>query len=266
MALKLRRSLPRAVATGRWRPLALALIVSFLAVASLSVGFAWVAGGRIATIGGWTLLTLHAYLGLVLGPLLLLHLLPRRWRLLRPRWRWPRTSLSPRATTGRLSRRAVLAGGLLALGSVAAWAGAGALDLLRGGQRRFTGSRWLEPGGIPPPPTSFGESAPAIDPHAWRLTVRGRVARPASYHLSDLRRLGEIDRTAVLDCTSGWALETVWRGVPLAALLDVAEPQPGASRVEVRSATGWGAGLSVAEAREALLATGVAGQALPGGH
>jgi DMSO/TMAO reductase YedYZ molybdopterin-dependent catalytic subunit len=54
--------------------------------------------------------------------------------------------------------------------------------------------------------------------------------------------------------------------VPTAAVLDAAGPEPGASRVEVRSVTGWGAGLGLDEARRTLLATHVAGEPLPAGN
>ena len=128
------------------------------------------------------------------------------------------------------------------------------VDQLRGGVRRFTGSRWLPSGGIPPATTFYGEGPPAIDPEAWRLTVGAR-----QLDLPALRALGEVDATAVLDCTSGWALETTWRGVPLSAVIDV--PERGSVRVS--SVTGWSTVLTADEARTALLATGVAGGPLP---
>ena len=95
------------------------------------------------------------------------------------------------------------------------------------------------------------------------MRVLGRVARPAVYDLAALRALGETDLTAVLDCTSGWAMATVWRGVPLGTLLDLARPLDGASRIDVRSVTGWGAAFDLAQARGTLLATGIAGRPLP---
>jgi DMSO/TMAO reductase YedYZ molybdopterin-dependent catalytic subunit len=140
------------------------------------------------------------------------------------------------------------------------------LERLRGGTRRFTGSRWLPAGGVPPATTFFGEPPPAIDVTAWRLRVDGRVARPASLTLGELRDLGQENTTAVLDCTSGWALETAWTGVPLAALLEASGIGPDAREVTVRSATGWSAVLPIGEARAALLAWGVASQPLPTGN
>ena len=84
VVFKLRRSLPRAVAARRWGRAGLGLLVGVIALLSLLGGVAWVASARLLTIGSWTVLSLHALAGLVLVPLVLVHLLPRRWRLLRP--------------------------------------------------------------------------------------------------------------------------------------------------------------------------------------
>ncbi len=242
MAWKLRRSVPRAVASGRWRRLALALAVALLVVGALTGGFLWVAGGELLTVGSWTLLTLHAWLGLVLLPVIVVHLLPQRWRVV---------STTPQ---NGVSRRTVLATGGLALAGLAAFGVSTVLDGLRGGVRRFTGSRWLPAGGIPPATTFYGEGPPSIDLDAWRLTVGDQVL-----DLTDLRKVGEVDVTAVLDCTSGWAIETTWRGVPLPAVLDI----PVRGSIRVRSVTGWSTILTADEARSSLLATGVGGQPLP---
>ena len=80
----------------------------------------------------------------------------------------------------------MLAGGMLGLAGAAAWAGAGAIELARGGMRRFTGSRWMAAGGVPIPTTFFGEGTPDIDPVAWRLSVTGEVGRPADWSMDEL--------------------------------------------------------------------------------
>jgi hypothetical protein len=263
VALKLRRSVPGAVRAGRVRRLALGLTVSLAVVAALTGGYAWAASGEILSIGSWTVLTLHIWVGLVLVPLVAVHLLPHRWRLLRPSTRPVTTASRP-----RLARRSVLTAGALALVGVGMYGLASMVERVRGGERRFTGSRWLPSGGIPPVTTFFGEGTPSIDPDAWRLTVRAADAGVlATWALDEVRALGEVDLTAILDCTSGWALETGWRGVPLAAVLEAASVAfPGDSpraRVVVTSVTGWGTALSPTEASRALLATGVAGQVLP---
>lgn len=254
--VKLRRSVPPAVRAGRWRRLALGSLVSLGVVASVTGGFLWSASGELLTVGTWTVLTLHAWAGILVVPLVVVHLLPHRWRVLR----------SP-ARNG-VSRRTVLAAGGLALVGIGAFGVASLTDRLRGGVRRFTGSRWLPTGGIPPVTTFLGEGTPPIDPDAWQLTVTTPTSTRA-WRLDGLRALGETEIAAVLDCTSGWAIETGWRGVPLAQLLDASEPALPSSvgrRVLVRSVTGWSAVLSMEDARGAFLATGVGGVDLPAGN
>lgn len=272
--LKLYRSVPRAIAARRHWRLGLGFVVTAAALGGTIAGFAWVASGTLMTIHGWTVLTVHAWFGLVLGPLVFVHLLPRRWRLLRPRIRLGRPAIAgPQLTEGRLrqqrtvaphlARRSFLSAAALAAIGGAAWLTAGLAERLAGGARRFTGSRWLAPGSIPPTTTFLGEPTPQIDPKAWRLRVHGRVEAPFDLDLDGLREMGQVHRTAVLDCTSGWALETTWTGVPLAALLQRATPVPSAGRVTVRSLTGWSTDMPLSAAGDVLLATGVAGGPLP---
>ncbi|MDQ3689936.1 MAG: molybdopterin-dependent oxidoreductase [Chloroflexota bacterium] len=251
---KLRRSIGPAIRHRRWRRLAVGAVLTLLVAAALAGGFTWVASGRIWAIGPWTILTLHVWAALAIVPIVLVHLLPRRWRLLRPRGLRGRPSIS---------RRTVLAiGGVMALGTVA-WGAANVLDVARGGLRRFTGSRWLPEGGIPPPTTFYGEGTPPTDEESWRLSVTGRVARELSLDLAGLAALDTVDRDATLDCTSGWVMTTAWRGTPLASVLEAAGAESGGSRVTVRSVTGWIVALNRDEIDGCLLATHVAGEPLP---
>ncbi len=240
--LKARRSLPPAIRAGHTRAVVISLVVTVAITGALIGGYLWVASGRLLAIGPWTLLSWHAWFGLALVPLVIVHLLPRRWRVLRPPAR------------GGISRRTVLVAGGFAAAGLLAFRATSTLDRLLGGTRRFTGSRLLPPGSIPPATTFYGEPAPAIDVRAWRLHVDGR---PLS--LDELRAIGEVEVTEVLDCTSGWAVETTWRGVPLRSVIDM----PASGSVRVRSVTGWSTVLDADEARVALLATAVGGAPLP---
>jgi hypothetical protein len=251
-AEKLRRSVGPALRSRRWGRLALGALLTFLVAAALAGGFTWVASGRILSIGPWTILTLHVWAALAAVPIVIVHLAPRRWRLLRP----------PRAPR-RPGRRTFLAmAGIGVLGAVA-WGTANLLDRVQGGVRRFTGSRWLPDGGVPPPTTFYGEPTPPMDPAAWRLRVHGRVARSLALDLSALGELGVEEREAVLDCTSGWAMRTTWRGTPLRAVLDAVGADSDLRHVEVRSVTGWMVPLERDELDDILLATHVAGEPLP---
>ena len=267
IGMKLRSSLPQAIRGSRWGRITLGLLVTLLGAAALGGGFAWVASGRILAIGPWTVLTLHVWAALALIPLLAVHLLPRRWRLLRLRMTGRRPTGADSALPGhRISRRTLLATAVLGVAGLGAWLAANAADVLAGGRRRFTGSRPLADGGMPPVTTFFGEPTPAIDPHAWRLVVRGRVAGEVSLGLDELEGLEQSTIQATLDCTSGWAMTTAWSGLRVATLLEAAGVHPEAREVVVRSVTGWATSLSLREARSALLATHVAGQPLPAGN
>ncbi len=240
--LKARRSLPPAIRAGHMSAVVISLVVTVAIAGALIGGYLWVASGRLLAIGPWTVLSWHAWFGLALVPLVVIHLLPRRWRVLRPPAR------------GGVSRRTLLVTGGLAVAGVAAFGATAILERLLGGTRRFTGSRLLARGSIPPATTFYGEAAPAIDIDAWRLR-----ADDQALSLDELRALGEVDQRAVLDCTSGWAVETTWRGVPLRSVIDI----PATGSVRVRSVTGWSTVLDHDEASQALLATGVGGTPLP---
>jgi len=264
IAWKVGHSVPRAVGRRRIGRLALGLLVTFVAVAALTGGYLWVASAEIVwvdagALGRWTALTLHAWAGLVLVPLVAVHLLPKRWRLLRP----SRAVLAGQRRSPLISRRALLAGGAMAVAGIGLWGTTAAVELVAGGSRRFTGSRLLSAGSLPIPTTFFGEATPAVDEASWRVNVEGLVERPAAYDMATLRGLGERDVRAVLDCTSGWAIDATWRGVPLASLLDAAVMRPTARQVEIRSVTGWSAAIDIADARDAVLAWSVGGSALP---
>jgi DMSO/TMAO reductase YedYZ molybdopterin-dependent catalytic subunit len=233
--------------------LALAGVLTLLVAASLAGGFAWVASGRIWSIGPWTILTLHVWAGLAIVPILVAHLVPRRWRVIG----------RPLARGRGVTRRSFL--GLAAVATLGAivWGAANVADAVRGGSRRFTGSRWLPDGGVPPPTTFYGEPPPELDAASWALNVTGRVERDVKFDAAALGRIGSVERDAVLDCTSGWAMRTRWRGTPLSSVLAAAGADPDASQVRVRSATGWMVALDRSEAADVLLATHVAGQPLP---
>jgi hypothetical protein len=250
---KLRRSVGPAIRRRRWRRLALGAVLTLLVAAALAGGFAWVASGRILSIGPWTILTLHVWAALAVIPIVLLHLIPRRFRLLTP----------PRGGARGISRRTLLSMGVVGALGALVWAASNALDAVQGGTRRFTGSRWLPSGAIPPPTTFYGEGTPEIDRDAWRLAVSGRVENPLSLDLNALAALGTEDRDGTLDCTSGWVMTTSWRGTPLSAVLEAAGADPRAARIVVRSVTGWSTALERHELDGCLLATHVAGERLP---
>jgi DMSO/TMAO reductase YedYZ molybdopterin-dependent catalytic subunit len=58
----------------------------------------------------------------------------------------------------------------------------------------------------------------------YRLVVDGLVARPGRYSLADLRALDARTQITRHDCVEGWSAIGKWKGVPLARLLEAAQP------------------------------------------
>lgn len=229
-----RSGLGRARAS-RWASVALAVLV----VVALVTGLLHTGG--LVRLGPQRTMWWHVAAGLVLLPLLVWHALARRQR--------------PRRTD--LDRRL-----LLTTGGVAALAG-GAWLLLEGGLRlvglpgagrRPTGSYDQA---LPQPTIWLFDRVPAVDPDRWRLTVSDDAGR-RELSLAELTALPAVTARVVIDCTSGWASEQDWTGVPLADLVDV-----GAGRsVVVRSVTGYSRRFAPDELDGVLLAHAMAGEPL----
>jgi sulfane dehydrogenase subunit SoxC len=135
---------------------------------------------------------------------------------------------------------------------------------------------------------------PGVDPDLWRLTVEGRVERPLSLSLDDLRAREAITVPVTMECAGNgragmlprpvsqpWMCEAVgtaaWTGTPLAPLLREAGLDPSAvdvafagldRGVEGGVAQAYARSLPVAEALEsgALLAWAIGDVPLPPQH
>jgi DMSO/TMAO reductase YedYZ molybdopterin-dependent catalytic subunit len=103
----------------------------------------------------------------------------------------------------------------------------------------------------------------------WQLRVDGLVRRPLTLSFLDLLAARN-ERTADLHCVEGWSvLDIPWSGVPLAGLIERAQPLPTTSHVNFHTlGDKYNESLPLAVAREpaALLAFGAAGQTLPLAH
>lgn len=94
---------------------------------------------------------------------------------------------------------------------------------------------------------------PDINAASWRLRIGGLVRRHVSYSLDELKSVGSVSVTAVLECAGNgrnlyapaapgeqWSLGAVgnakWTGVPLADVLETAGLLPGATEVVFRGA------------------------------
>jgi sulfoxide reductase catalytic subunit YedY len=118
-------------------------------------------------------------------------------------------------------------------------------------------------------------------PQPWSVRVEGLCKNPGDYHFEDLIKPHKIeDRTYRLRCVEAWSMVIPWQGIPLAAMLNRFEPQPGAKYVafqtvmrpsempgQRRAILPWPyvEGLRMDEAMHplTLMATGLYGKPLP---
>ncbi|MFT4166290.1 MAG: molybdopterin-dependent oxidoreductase [Microlunatus sp.] len=116
---------------------------------------------------------------------------------------------------------------------------------------------------------------PIIRADAWSLKITGMVEREVTISFADLIAKPLVEHVATLTCVSneiGGDLvgNAVWLGYPIRELLAQAGVQPGADMVLSTSQDGWTAGTPLAVLtdpdRQALLAVGMNGEALPVEH
>ena len=229
----------------RWLSLLLATLALFTLIAGLGY-----ATGLVRSIAGMPGLWVHIAVALLLVPLVVWHV-------------WARGIRRRRAD---LSRRALLRGGVLAVGAAGLYVvGEATVRVLGlpGVRRRFTGS--YETASFRPeamPSTSWLlDAVPGVDPDRWRLTVKDGQG-PRELTLAQLAAHGTQVR-ATLDCTSGWYSHQDWTGVPLGTLL---HRGPGTQSVYVHSVTGYWVRLPIHDLDRLLLATQVGGAPLSADH
>src|SRR5688500_279186 len=71
-------------------------------------------------------------------------------------------------------------------------------------------------------PKRFGGS---LKTSPWKVKVDGLCNKPADYHLEDLiKPIGLEERIYRLRCVEAWSMVIPWIGIPLASVIDRAEP------------------------------------------
>jgi DMSO/TMAO reductase YedYZ molybdopterin-dependent catalytic subunit len=117
-------------------------------------------------------------------------------------------------------------------------------------------------------------TVPQVSREAWRLRIHGMVDQELDLGFEDLSSRPQVERYLTLACVSndvGGRLigNALWQGVLLADVLREAGVQPGADQLVSRSVDGWTCGTPtqvVLDGRDALLAFGMNGEALPTQH
>jgi DMSO/TMAO reductase YedYZ molybdopterin-dependent catalytic subunit len=102
----------------------------------------------------------------------------------------------------------------------------------------------------------------------WRLRVEGRVARPTSFSLADLKRMPERTQITKHTCEEGWSAIAEWTGVPLRTVLEAAGIQPSARFVNYYAFDDTAEGIDMLDALhpQTILAYGMNGRDLPLAH
>lgn len=115
---------------------------------------------------------------------------------------------------------------------------------------------------------------PRVDVTTWRLKVHGMVDRPFELSFDELLAMAELEESATLACVSnevGGRLvgNAIWRGVPLAHILERAGVQEGATQIVGRSVDDFTVGFPTEVAldgRAAMVAIAMNGEPLPLEH
>lgn len=102
----------------------------------------------------------------------------------------------------------------------------------------------------------------------WRIKVEGRVARPGSYSLADLKAYPARTQITKHTCEEGWSAIAEWTGVPLRTVLEAAGILPSARFVNFYAYDDTADGLDMLDALhpQTILAYGMNGRDLPLGH
>ncbi len=102
----------------------------------------------------------------------------------------------------------------------------------------------------------------------WRLSIEGRVARPGSYSLADLKRFPSRTQITKHMCEEGWSAIAEWTGVPLSHVLEAAGILPSARFVNFYAYDDIADGIDMLDALhpQTILAYGMNGGDLPVPH
>ena len=107
-----------------------------------------------------------------------------------------------------------------------------------------------------------------IDLASYRLEVSGKVDRPLLLRYDDLRCLRRVEARVKLVCQGYFEDTATWAGVPLSAVLGLAQVQPSATSLRLVGADGFANSvlLTVSDSDKNFLAYELEGQPLPVWH
>jgi len=92
------------------------------------------------------------------------------------------------------------------------------------------------------------EATPRIDTAEWRFTIDGLVTQPTTWTWDEIHALPQTAYDGAIHCVTTWSkFDMHWLGVSLDTLFEIAVPQPSATHVLARSATGYTTNLPLAD-------------------
>ena len=102
----------------------------------------------------------------------------------------------------------------------------------------------------------------------WRLKIEGRVGRPRSFSLADLKAMPARTQITKHTCEEGWSAISEWTGVPLRSVLEAAGMLPSARFVNFFAYDNIAEGIDLFDALhpQTILAYGMNGKDLSIGH
>ena len=102
----------------------------------------------------------------------------------------------------------------------------------------------------------------------WKLVVDGRVARPRSFSVADLKGFPARTQVTRHTCEEGWSAIGQWTGVPLRTVLEAAGILASARFVKYTAYDGWVDSIDLIDAfhPQTILAYGMNGRDLPIPH
>ena len=114
---------------------------------------------------------------------------------------------------------------------------------------------------------------PRVERSLWRFQVTGLVESESSISFEELESMTSVEQVTTLECISngigaGLISNAVWRGVPLARLLEAAGVKSGATHLFARGSDGYGHGLTLQKGMEetTLVVYRMNGDPLPDRH
>lgn len=114
---------------------------------------------------------------------------------------------------------------------------------------------------------------PRVEEGLWHLEVSGLVQNSRTYRLQDLQKMSMVDQETTLMCISngldaGLMSNAVWRGIPMADLLQAAGPVSGAAKVKLHGVDNYTDTFPLEKAMDptTLVALQMNGQTLPHRH